>query len=90
MVISMSTLILLVRLHHEYGLTSNVLKWCTSYLTDRTQAVQINKVMSDSHVLTCGVPQGSVLGPIFFTMYTRPLEHLFTEQHVAHHLYADD
>ncbi|XP_067687010.1 uncharacterized protein [Haliotis asinina] len=53
---------LLSRLEHDYGLNDTVLKWCSSYLTDRKKFVQINKAMSRSEVLACGVPQGSVLG----------------------------
>ncbi|XP_067687005.1 uncharacterized protein [Haliotis asinina] len=81
---------LLSRLDNDYGLNDTVLEWCSSYLTDRKQFVQINKAMSRSEVLACGVAQGSVLGPILFTMYTRPLGHLISEKHVAHHFYADD
>ncbi|XP_067685301.1 uncharacterized protein [Haliotis asinina] len=81
---------LLSRLEHDYGLNGTVLEWCSSCLTDRKQLVQINKAMSRSEVLACGIPQGSVLGPILFTMYTRPLGHLISEKHVAHHFYADD
>ncbi len=46
------------------GITGNALLWFKSYLTDRKQRVQINGVCSKSTNLTCGVPQGSVLGPI--------------------------
>ncbi|XP_067687017.1 uncharacterized protein [Haliotis asinina] len=76
---------LLSRLEHDYGLNDTVLKWCSSYLTDRKQFVQTNKAMSRSEVLACGVPQGSVLGPILFTMYTRPLGHLISEKHLYSH-----
>ncbi|ESO87644.1 hypothetical protein LOTGIDRAFT_144586, partial [Lottia gigantea] len=53
----------------DYGLTGSTLKWFSSYLTDRFQYVEINNASSKHQQLSCGVPKGSVLGPIIFTMY---------------------
>ncbi len=80
---------LVQRLRDEYGLSSSVLQWFISYSLGRTQSVKIHDTMSESKLLTCGVPQGSVLGPILFTMYTRPLGKVIAEKELAHHLYAD-
>jgi hypothetical protein len=81
---------LLERLEHSMGIRDEALAWMKSYLTDRTQAVHINGVTSEHTVLKYGVPQGAVLGPKDFTMYT-PLIASIAELHdVLVHLYADD
>jgi hypothetical protein len=72
------------------GVTGTPLKWFESYLSERSQAVQVGDAKSDPAALNCGVPQGSVLGPILFTIYTSSLGTLLREQGVSYHLYADD
>ena len=65
--------ILVHRLHTDFGFTDAVLQCFSSYLTDRTHYVSLSNDFSAFAPFHSGVPQGSVLGPILFTMYIRPL-----------------
>ena len=56
-------------------------------MEDRTYRVQIDSTTSEHIPLQCGVPQGSVLGPVMFTLYTMPMQRIFR---VHYHKYADD
>ena len=62
--------ILLDRLRPRLGVTNQALNWFTSYLSDRTQRFVVNGGLSDTFSLAQGVPQGSCLGPLLFTVYT--------------------
>ena len=82
--------ILLTRLQNWFGLDGLLLNWFTSYLSSRSQAVSINDSISAFSTLSCGVPQGSVLGPLLFTLYTTPLGSVISKNSLKYHLYADD
>ena len=82
--------ILIKRLEQRFGITDVALNWFKSYLSDRKQVVTINGETSNSQQLSCGVPQGSVLGPILFTMYTAHLGDIIRKHQIKFHLYADD
>ena len=82
--------LLLNRLSCRFGIQGQVLAWFKSYLTNRKQSVCIQGVCSSSRELTCGVPQGSVLGPILFTAYMSPLGDIIKRHGLQYHLYADD
>ena len=73
-----------------FGLSGKVLEWFRSYLEQRSQRVSAHGILSDIQFLLSGVPQGSVLGPLVFTMYTRPLGINSQRYGVKYHLYADD
>jgi hypothetical protein len=65
--------ILARRLEKDFGITDSALAWIVSYLSDRKHAVACGGVLSATTSLFCGVPQGSVLGPLLFFMYTAGL-----------------
>ena len=82
--------ILLHRLSATYGVTSTALAWISSYLSNRLQSVSVSGVSSSPLVIPCGVPQGSVLGPILYIPYNSPLHSISSSHGVLDHLYADD
>ena len=69
--------VLLTRLEHTFGITDKALAWLRSYLSKRHQNVVVDSTMSADYVLQCGVPQGSVFGPVLYCMYTRPVCDIF-------------
>src|SRR6218665_3793013 len=82
--------ILLQRLSSCFGVSGTALLWFQSYLSTGSFSVKACFHSSQPLQLSCGVPQGSVLGPLLFILYTTPLSHLIKSSSVDHHLYADD
>ena len=82
--------LLLNRLQTDFRIKDNVLAWFQSYLSGRTQCVAIDDSFSKNSFLHFGVPQGSVLGPLLYTLYTAPICSIITAYDLKFHLYADD
>jgi Reverse transcriptase (RNA-dependent DNA polymerase) len=82
--------ILLNSLISTFGISGTALRWITSYLTKRSQFVKIGNSSSNLRSSISGVPQGSVLGPLLFTIYVSPIASLISQQGVNQHQYADD
>lgn len=82
--------ILLDRLESCCGITGSAHKWLKSYLSGRIQTVRIGDSCSDPKPLSIGVPQGSVLGPILFSIYLQPIGGIMRRHGLTYHGYADD
>ncbi|KAF7655599.1 hypothetical protein LDENG_00053600 [Lucifuga dentata] len=79
------------RLNQLAGVSRSPLNWFSSYLTDRSFSVAVNQFVSDSSASSCGVPQGSVLGPILFLLYMLPPGQVINQfSKISYHFYADD
>ena len=82
--------LLLNRLERRFGISGSVLDRPGSYLSDRGQVASMAGEKSGSRSLECGVPQGSVLGPVLFSCYICPLSDISTKHDLSTHQYADD
>ena len=66
------------------------MNWFKTYFINRSQSIVINDSLSKPHVPLEGVPQGSVIGPLSFTLYTAPLEDIIEAHGLGRMIYADD
>ena len=82
--------ILLRRLNHEFGIKGRVLEWFTSYLNKRSQFISVNGGRSRLFDVSCGVPQGSCLGPLLFVLYVSKLFSIVEKHLPDAHAFADD
>ena len=73
-----------------FGISDSALDLLKSYLDGRTQCVQIDGIVSEYAKLVCGVPQGSVLGPLSICAYMYPIGSILRHHGIDYHIYADD
>ena len=81
---------LLARLEKRFGIKGTVLNQFSSYLRERTHFVDIDQSQSSVRDLLVGVPQGSVLGPVLYLLYTSPISEIIKKYNLNYHLYAVD
>ena len=79
---------ILIKKMQKIGIQGNFLGWVKNYLSDRKQCTIANDIVSDVHNITCGVPQGSVLGPLLFILYINDITNSVVNSKVS--MYADD
>lgn len=87
---SVDHIILKERLRTSFCFSDSALEWISSFLSDRTQFVKYGSSFSQPKPVNHGVPQGSVLGPLFFILYTFALNHIVRQHDLHLHMYADD
>ena len=79
----------LASLTDRFGIDGKARDWFKSYLSGRMQFVAIGSARSFGLPLNCGVPQGSVLGPILYLLYVDPLGDIMRHYNVSFHFYAE-
>ena len=81
---------MLLQQTHSIATRVPALAWLMSYLSNRTMAIKIADAISRQRQLCCGVPQGSVLRPLLFTIKCKPISAICAKYNVKYHLYAND
>ena len=82
--------VLINRLRNKFGICGDALVWITSYLSNRFQSVVIHNTSSVNTLVEYCVPQGSVLGPLLFSLYVTPLADIAARYGLRYYCNADD
>ena len=82
--------LLLEKLSCSFGIEGTVAKWFESYLSERTQQIVYSNELSEIQNISFGVPQGSVLGPVLFLLYTADVFDIVEKFNFKSHAFADD
>jgi hypothetical protein len=80
----------LQRLSNSFGLSGPALDWVKTYLVGRSQFVKVDSAVSQTLGCDFGVPQGSVLGPLIFSLFISPVANLISSFNTHFHQYTDD
>ena len=82
--------LLVQKLHDQYGIRGTALNWFRSYLSDRWLRVKVQQCISNGRLSNFGVPQGSILGPLLFCLYTQEIHQIISKYGLQYHIFADD
>jgi len=82
--------ILLNRLYTSFGISGTAFSWICSYLKRRSQCVHAGQSLSRYRECFSGIPQGSALGPLHFSVYTSPISFIASDLGISLQQYADD